>query len=122
MTPCFLKAAAPFLLAFAITTPLLAEPIEGSYSLEGANPSGSTYSGKVTVAKAGTGYEVEWDIAGNKFHGGGLLQGGTLSIGFFYANQPGVVLMQIQSDASLRGAWYYVGDNGSLGQESWTKP
>ncbi len=119
--------AAALLAALALAVPAAAEAagssyeLGGAYNLEGSNPDGTAYNGRVDLTQAGAGYRVVWDIAGRKFYGAGMLQGGTLSVGFTNSGQPGVVLMQRQSDGSWRGAWYYVGTSDALGQEVWTR-
>ena len=40
-----------------------ADPV-GKYDVEGTNPSGSTYSGSVSVQKTGDTYKVTWTIGG----------------------------------------------------------
>ena len=89
--------------------------LEGEYDIEGKNPEGETYKGKLKVKKDGEGYRFSWSGV-NSFEGFGVKQGDTVSVGFGGA-QCGFVAYEIKSDGTLDGKW---GGQGSteLGTET----
>jgi hypothetical protein len=63
---------AGLLLAVAISTPALADPV-GTYDVTGINPDdGGEYHGTVTVNRTGETYSVTWTIAGTESNGVGI--------------------------------------------------
>lgn len=82
--------------------------LEGEYDIEGKNPDGKAYSGKLTVKKQGDGYKFSWSGT-NSFDGFGVKQGDTVSVGFGGA-QCDFVAYEIKPDGSLDGKW---GGSGS---------
>jgi hypothetical protein len=82
--------------------------LEGEYDVEGKNPDGGDYKGKLTVKKAGEGYNFSWS-GGSSIEGFGVKQGDTVSVGFG-GSQCGFVAYEIKSDGSLDGKW---GTSGS---------
>jgi hypothetical protein len=77
--------------------------LEGSYDIEGKNPEGETYKGKLTVKKEGEGYKFSWSGV-NSFEGFGVKQGDSVAVGFGGANC-GFVAYEIKSDGTLEGKW-----------------
>ncbi len=67
-------------LGTANATDLVAN-IPDTYSINGANPNGSTYGGEVTITTDGELYYFRWRISGGQtFRGKGRLRGRTLTI------------------------------------------
>lgn len=97
----------------------LAQNIEGAYSLAGVNQDKTTYSGTVEVKKLGSGYQIQWDMDGEKTFGAGLLEGTTLYVGTVYDSKSVVSVMKADG-ANLKGTWYRRTEPG-LGEEVWLK-
>jgi hypothetical protein len=85
--------------------PLLdAATLAGTHECRGRNPDGSTYSGTVKIRVKNGLVLLEWDIAGRKSHGTGLVEGMCLGV----ALESGVAIYQIVPQAegkSLVGFW-----------------
>ncbi|MBO6891766.1 MAG: hypothetical protein JJ866_07490 [Roseibium sp.] len=112
-----LKALLPALLLACVAAPLMiagpgtshaapkaafAPQIEGVYSVQGLNPNGTRYQGRVNIAvKDGTAF-FKWDIAGQTFHGQGPLNGTRLVIDW---GEEHPVIYQINQDGTLFGTW-----------------
>lgn len=98
------------------------------FRVEGKDPGGNAYTGKVTVTempKAGVGegdsFKVVWETGGTPLTGIGVVENANrklLSIGYVYEGQPGVAVM-VEGDGSAAGVWTVIGLNG-LGTETWT--
>lgn len=82
--------------------------LEGEYDIEGKNPQGETYKGKLSIKKQGEGYKFSWSGT-NSFEGFGIKQGDYVSVGFGGA-QCAFVAYEIKSDGLLDGKW---GGSGS---------
>ncbi|GAA0787679.1 fibronectin-binding protein [Roseibium denhamense] len=76
--------------------------IEGTYSVQGVNPNGTRYSGRVFITVKNNTAFFRWEIAGQTFHGQGPLTGQKLVIDWGEA-QP--VIYQINADGTLFGTW-----------------
>lgn len=116
LRPC-LKLLATFTLSLMLALPVLAvgsasvnaapkavylPQIEGTYSVQGLNPNGTRYQGRVTITVKNDTAFFRWDIAGQKFHGQGPLTGKTLIIDW---GEDDPVIYQINSDGTLFGTW-----------------
>ena len=76
----------------------------GSHVCEGTNPDGSKYEGTVTIRCKNGLVLMEWEIAGKKSHGTGLLEGMTLGV----ALDDGLAIYQVfpqDEGFSLIGRW-----------------
>ncbi|QFT34723.1 hypothetical protein K1718_26620 [Roseibium porphyridii] len=81
---------------------VFAPQIEGTYSVQGTNPSGAAYQGRATITvKDNTAY-IRWEIAGDTFHGQGPVKGNQLVVDWGEADP---VIYQINPDGSLFGTW-----------------
>ncbi len=77
--------------------------LEGEYDIEGKNPDGDRYTGKLSVKKDGEGYKFSWTGQSN-FDGFGIKQGDSVSVGFG-GKQCGFVAYEVKSDGTLDGKW-----------------
>ena len=104
---CLLVLAMPLVATLATPAPaapkaVYAPQIEGAYRVQGLNPNGSGYEGRVTITVKDNTAFFRWEIAGDTFHGQGPLTGNTLVIDWGEA-QP--VIYQINADGTLKGTW-----------------
>ncbi|MBX7054900.1 MAG: hypothetical protein K1X36_08085 [Pyrinomonadaceae bacterium] len=77
--------------------------LEGSYDIEGKNPEGKSYKGKLDVKKEGEGYRFNWD-AGSQFSGFGIRAGEFVAVGFG-GKQCSFVGYDVKADGTLDGKW-----------------
>lgn len=86
---------------------VLAQRLPGIYRIDGRNPNGSRYGGKVLITAAETGiYNLLWRISsGDTYTGRGRLNGDTLTVDW---GQQYPVIYRVGKDGMLRGWW----DNG----------
>lgn len=76
----------------------------GSHACEGTNPDGSKYEGTIAIRCKNGLVLMEWEIAGKKSHGTGLLEGMTLGV----ALDDGLAIYQVfpqDEGFSLIGRW-----------------
>ena len=78
-----------------------ADEWSGTYRMEGVNPDGSNYAGRVHIQPRGDGYVVEWLIDGHTFEGQGIASRDSLAAG----SPEWVVIYMRADDGSLVGAW-----------------
>jgi hypothetical protein len=85
----------------------LAQRVPGLYKIDGRNPNGSRYGGKVLITAAETGvYNFLWRISnGETYRGRGRLSGDMLTVEW---GQQYPVIYRVNIDGTLRGRW----DNG----------
>lgn len=85
----------------------LAQRLPGIYRIDGRNPNGSRYGGKVLITAGETGiYNLLWRISnGETYSGRGRLNGDTLTVDW---GQQYPVIYRVGRDGMLRGWW----DNG----------
>jgi len=76
--------------------------IEGVYSVQGLNPNGTRYQGRVTITVKDDTAFFRWEIAGDSFHGQGPLTGTTLVIDW---GEDDPVIYRINADGTLDGTW-----------------
>ena len=70
--------------------------------MQGLNPNGTRYQGRVEITiKDGTAF-FRWDIAGQKFHGQGPINGSQLIIDW---GEEDPVIYRINQDGTLFGTW-----------------
>lgn len=77
--------------------------LEGSYDIEGKNPEGKPYKGKLDVKKDGEGYAFNWS-AGVDLSGFGIRAGDFVAVGFG-GKQCSFVGYDVQNDGTLEGKW-----------------
>lgn len=118
MRTALLSAAAAAVLTFSANA-AFAQSIEGQYSMVGVNQDKSTYSGAVEIKKIGPGYQIMWDLDGEKVYGAGMMDGGALYVGSVYDKKSIVAVMK-PDGANFKGVWYQRAENG-LGEEAWLK-
>ncbi len=86
----------------AVVSPTSVEQLEGTYSVDGRNPNGSRYEGRVYItAKNGIAF-FRWEISGQTFHGQGGMAGSVLTIDWG-ESQP--VIYRVNADGTLDGTW-----------------
>ncbi len=93
-------------LATALTAPAAAQMREGFYAVEGQNPDGSMYQGRLQLrAGEGSAWLVTWQVGDLMVQGLGVVQGGVLAVGYSTSGQVGVATFEVQRDGKLRGYW-----------------
>lgn len=91
----------------------------GKFEVEGANPDGSAYEGKLIITKgANDVFQFAWDTAGSKYIGTGVKMGEFLAAGSG-AKQCGFVIYEVKN-GNLEGKWGVPGST-ALGSEKATK-
>lgn len=114
-------------MAAVLSAPALAADSE-TYSVDGAGPDGSKYSGSVTLTELhptgkvdGDVFTVEWTIGSEVTKGVGVLSDDrkTLSVTYPSGDTVGLSTM-IQTDTGATGIWFIKGMTG-FGTEVWTK-
>jgi hypothetical protein len=91
----------------------------GKYDVAGTNPSGTTYSGTVTVQKTGDTYKVTWNIGGSQYNGTGIGNDEFIAVSYVSGGNSGLALLSEQDD-EWKGIWTYAGGT-KIGTEVWTK-
>ena len=99
-------------------TAALADPT-GKYDVAGTNPSGSKYSGTVSVQKTGDTYKVIWNIGGTQYNGTAIGNDEFLAVSYTSGSNTGLALLSDQGD-EWKGIWTYAGGT-KIGTETWTK-
>ena len=80
-----------------------AQRLPGKYTIDGRNPNGSRYGGKVIITVEGATYKFLWRISnGDTYHGKGRLHGDTLTVDW---GQKYPVIYRVNDDGTLRGRW-----------------
>jgi len=106
-----------------LATSLSAADIAGTYSCQGTNPNGSSYSGTVIILAQGDAYAMTWSIGSSGHRGVAILMGGYLSSSWGTAGNSGpggVVVYRVEKDGRLVGKWANPG-GGKLGTETLTR-
>jgi hypothetical protein len=78
------------------------DPPEGDYRVEGRNPEGKDYEGKVTIAKEGDGYRLTWNVDGDEYDGTGSLSDNLLTVDWGGTTP---MVYALADDGSLTGLW-----------------
>ena len=99
-------------------TTALADPA-GKYDVAGTNPSGSTYSGTVSVQKTGDTYKVTWNIGGTQYNGTAIGNDEFVAVSYVSGSNTGLALFGADGDG-WKGIWTYAGGT-KVGTEAWTK-
>ena len=74
----------------------------GTYTVLGANPNGSTYSGTLTMRRSGNTYHLRWKIGNQVYSGVGALKNSTLTVDW---GDKYPVIYQVQANGVLKGRW-----------------
>jgi hypothetical protein len=121
-----------FALPLAVGLALLAPPpslaaqdvdVTGTYTCQGKNPNGRTYTGRVEIVQKGDVYQVEWTIGRETHVGVGILEGRTLSVCWAVAEGSpggGIVVYRVERDGRLVGKWTSLGGRGEVYRETLT--
>jgi hypothetical protein len=99
-------------------TAALADPV-GKYDVAGTNPSGSTYSGTVSVQKTDDTFKITWNIGGAQYNGTAIGNDEFLAVSYTSGSNTGLALLSEQGD-EWKGIWTYAGGT-KIGTEVWTK-
>jgi Caspase domain len=81
----------------------------GRYIVNGRNPSGSRYSGTVSIARRAGQFELDWRVGTSAYRGTGTLDGNLLTVDWG-STQP--LVYALREDGSLMGLWA-----GGLGED-----
>ena len=102
-----------------MATSLEAANLAGSYTCQGVNPNGPSYSGTVKIIPSGDAYLLNWTIQGTTHTGVGIVTGNYLSSSWSSGGPGGIVVYRIESDGRLVGTWANP-SGGALGTETLT--
>ena len=100
------------------TAAFAADPV-GSYSVEGKNPSGTSYDGTVTVTSTGQTYKVVWDIGGTTYTGTAIGNKDFIGVSYQSGDNTGLALFG-EDGGNWQGVWTYAGGT-SMGTEVWKR-
>jgi Caspase domain len=81
----------------------------GVYRINGRNPNGTNYSGRVAIASSGGRSTFEWQVGTQTYRGAGARSGNILSIDWG-SKQP--IVYALAADGTLKGLW-----DGGKGEE-----
>ncbi|WP_428643864.1 LIC10280 family protein [Roseibium sp.] len=81
---------------------------EGTYSVAGGNPNGTTYEGTVAISRQGRKYALSWRVGADSYRGVGELSGNVLTVDW---GDTTPVVYALMDDGSLNGLW--AGGRGS---------
>lgn len=94
----------------------------GSYAVTGTDPDGRPYGGTsvvdISLAPSGA-LELEWD--NGRQVGVGQVVGNTLAVACLSKGRTSILVMNINPDGSLSGAWSRRTDRGSKATERWKR-
>ncbi|MCI4663415.1 MAG: hypothetical protein MRY74_01720 [Neomegalonema sp.] len=102
--------------ALLIAAGASAQPI-GTFSVDGRNPNGTSYTGSVTVSRTGGTYKVFWTIGSGSFVGTGVYTKGAFAVAYA-GGHSGVVLYRETEEGVWRGVWAPIGET-KTGAETW---
>ncbi|MFN8828316.1 MAG: hypothetical protein ACK50Q_12245 [Labrys sp. (in: a-proteobacteria)] len=111
-------ALATLLLSTGISA---AQDIGGTYSVEGKNPNGSTYTGTARIeGTEGGNCSITWTIGnGQSSEAFCMRQGEVLGAAYVLGKSIGLVIYRVDGDGVLDGTWSIAGEEG-VGQERLT--
>ena len=84
----------------------------GTYRVNGRNPNGTSYVGRVTIASSGGRSSFEWQVGSQTYRGTGARNGNILTIDWG-SKQP--IVYALAGDGTLKGLW-----EGGKGEEALT--
>ena len=91
-----------------------AEFREGSYTVDGTNLDGSSYSGTAVVKLlSDTTCEIDWTTGSTTSVGLCMMMDGVVAAAYRQGENVGVTMYHINDDGTLTGAWTVAGQNGS---------
>lgn len=90
------------LAVLSLSAPALAQSITGTYSADGRNPDGSSYSGTVWIDPAGKGYAFRWQIGNQSYSGTGSQRGDVVTVDWGDTHP---VYYLVMPDGELHGTW-----------------
>jgi Caspase domain len=103
MPPVSLSTPPQVLLQTVPKNHASARGLPGKYTIDGTNPNGSRYGGKVIITAEGATYKFLWRISnGDTYRGRGRLRGDTLTVDW---GQKYPVIYRVTDDGTLRGRW-----------------
>ncbi len=76
--------------------------VSGSYTANGLNPDGSSYSGTVEILLDGADVDFTWHVGGDTVRGTGTQEGRVLTVDWGDSHP---VIYVIMDDAELHGTW-----------------
>ncbi|MEM6393308.1 MAG: hypothetical protein AAF797_11095 [Planctomycetota bacterium] len=97
-----------------------ADPIAGSYTVQGSMGDGKTYNAGAAITKIGDAYVVVWDFGNEQVTAIGVFQDGYLAVGYPQGEQTVVVLYRLEGK-NLVGRWTSLGMNGTIHTETFTR-
>jgi hypothetical protein len=93
----------------------------GAYRCDGVSPDGQTYRAAVQIDRKGDTFIVRWLTPKGVVNVGvGVIQGNTLSVGYFGASA-GVVVYKLDGGKQLSGEWTDLESGGHVYKETLTK-
>jgi Caspase domain len=90
------------LVLYALAVSGAVTPPEGTYNVAGRNPNGSRYAGRVTIARQGNRYQLDWRVGSTSYHGTGTLDGNVLVVDWGSSTP---VIYSLTADGTLKGLW-----------------
>ena len=75
---------------------------QGSYNVAGINPNGSSYSGRVNIARQGDRYRFDWRVGSSSYQGVGTLDGNVMVVNWGGSTP---VVYALAADGTLKGLW-----------------
>jgi hypothetical protein len=90
------------LAALAFAAPAMAQSILGTYTADGRNPDGSSYSGTVWIEPVGKGYTFRWQIGSQSYAGSGTQSGDVVTVNWGDTHP---VFYLVMPDGELHGTW-----------------
>ncbi len=95
-------------------SPAAAEGFGGRYSVQGANPNGSTYGGEAEITLTSeTTCEIKWTTGSTESYGICMRNDDSFAAGYKMGDEIGLVIYKVQADGSLSGLWTVAGKNGN---------
>lgn len=105
------------LLAAAVTvlaSPSFAQNIGGSYTVQGTNHDGSTYSGDAEITlTSDTTCEIVWETGGTTSNGICSRNNDAFAAAYILGQSVGLVIYKVQADGSMQGLWTIQGQPGT---------
>lgn len=100
---------------------VLRNTIYDRYQCDGVDFNGSPYSGVVTVELKGETYLLSWDVSApggprSKYQAIGIRVGNTLSAAWAGGSVAGIVVYEINPNATMTGKWTVFGNTSTRGE------
>ncbi len=105
--------------AAPVTSPPTPDLFAGQYTVSGTNPDGSTYTGRLSIQKTQSGYQLTWSIGDLLYTGTGTVVGDLLSATWRGADGEGQIDYTRDDQGVLSGTWTVAGQE-KPGQETLT--